>query len=167
MIETANTLLNTEEEEYEAETRNDDWKRPAPCPQERQIRSLQDVSSMPSMYDEQELESENELADYFEERLAESPEDLMGEFAYNYDLSNDDLLDDDFFQRGIELAGPSSVDTGEEDQDQQLQESNEPMQAIYDTDEEGVENLIADEDSLNLLSVLYPNISYTCHEYGS
>ena len=35
LIDTANTLLSTEEEEYEAETRNDDWKRPVPCPQER------------------------------------------------------------------------------------------------------------------------------------
>ena len=36
--ETTNTLLNIEEEEYEVETRNDDWKIPTPCPQEKQIR---------------------------------------------------------------------------------------------------------------------------------
>lgn len=32
LIKTANTLLNIEEEEYEVETRNDDWKRPTPFP---------------------------------------------------------------------------------------------------------------------------------------
>ena len=76
---------------------------------------------MPSMYDEPELESENQLADYFEERLAGSPEDLMCHDACNYDFSDVDLSDDNFFQGETELAGPSSVDSWEEDYDHQLQ----------------------------------------------
>ena len=82
---------------------------------------------MQSMYDEPEFESENELADYFEEKIAESPEDLMGENAYNYDFSDVDLSNDDFFQRETELAGLSSVVSWEEDHDHQLQENDEPM----------------------------------------
>ena len=146
MIETAKNLLNTEEEEYEAETREDDWKIPTPCPQKRQTRSLQDRSYMQSMYDKLELESENELVDYFEERLVESPEDLMGDNSYNYDFSNVDMFDDNFFQREPELLGPSSIDSLEEDRDHQLKESDESMQAIYDIDEESVESMIEDED---------------------
>ena len=115
LIETAKTLLNIEEEGYEAETRIDDWKRPTPCPQKRQIRSLQDVGDMPSMYDEQEFESKNKLADYFEEQLVESPQDLIGDNAYNYDFSNINLSDDNSSQRKIELARPSSVDLWEGD----------------------------------------------------
>ena len=55
LIETANSLLNVKEEEYEVETREDDWKGPAPCPQERQTRPLQDRSHIQSMYDEPEF----------------------------------------------------------------------------------------------------------------
>ena len=62
---------------------------------------------MHGMYDEPELESENELAEYFEEIITESPEDLMGDDACNYDFSDVDLSDDNFFQRETELAGPS------------------------------------------------------------
>ena len=53
-----------------------------------------------------------------------------------------------------ELAGPSSVDSWEEDHNHQLQENDESMQAIYDTDGESAESMIADGDSLNLLSAL-------------
>lgn len=127
LIETASSLLNIEEEEYEVETGNDDWKRPVACPRERQTRSLQDRSHMPNMHDEPELESENELADYFEERRAESLEDLMGDNTYNYDFSDVDLSDDNFFRRGTELARPSLVDSWEEYYDHQLQESDESM----------------------------------------
>ena len=38
------------------------------------------------------------------------------------------------------------------------------MQAIYDIDEESVESLIADEDSLNLCPVIYQIISNNFHE---
>lgn len=116
------------------------------------------------MYDEQDFSSKNELTDYFEERLAQSPEGLMDKISYNYDFSNVDLSDDDFFQREVELVGPSSVDSLEEDRDHQIQENDEPMQAIYDTDEENVEILIADKDSLNLHSVIYHIISNNFHE---
>ena len=112
LIETANTLLNTEEEEHEVETRNDDWKRPTPHPQVKQTRSLQDMSYMQSMYDEQDFESEEELGDFCEEKLAEDPMDSAGGIAYKYDSYNIDLSDDEFFLREIELARPSSVDPG-------------------------------------------------------
>ena len=68
---------------------------------------------MQSMYEEPDLRSENELADYFVERLDESPEDLMGNSACNYDFS-----DDNFFQKETELAGPSSIASWEEDHGQ-------------------------------------------------
>ena len=57
LIETAITLLNIEEKKYEVEIRNDDWKIPTPCPQEKRTRSLQDISNMQSMYDEQDFKS--------------------------------------------------------------------------------------------------------------
>lgn len=46
-----------------------------------------------------------------------------------------------FFQIEANLARPSSVDLWEEDHIHQLQESNDPMQAIYDTDEESYVSL--------------------------
>ena len=91
----------------------------------------------------------------------------MGDHAYNYDSSDVDLSDDYLFQRETELVGPSSVVSWEEDHDHQLQGNDEPMQAIYDIDEESIESMIADKDSFNLLSTLYSNISYTYQEDGS
>ena len=91
----------------------------------------------------------------------------MDNVAYNYDLSNYGLFDDNFFQRGAELTGPSSADLGEEDHDLQLQQNDQLMQAIYDTYEESIESMIADEDSLNLHSVIYQIISNNFKKYGS
>ena len=121
---------------------------------------------MQSMYDEQDFKSEDELVDYFEEILAENLEGLVGNIADNYDFPSFYLSDDDSFQIEANLAGPSSVDLWKEDHVYQLQESNEPSQAIYDTDEESYESILAGEYSFNLHSDLYHIISNNFHENG-
>ena len=92
---------------------------------------------------------------------------MIGSITYFNDFPIFDLSDDDFFQIEVNLAGPSLVDLWEEYQFHQLQESNEPSQAIYDIDEEGYESIVASEDSLNLHSALYHIISNNFHEDGS
>ena len=44
----------------------------------------------------------------------------MGDITYSYDFPIYDLFDDEFFQREDELAGPSSLDSWEEDQSQKF-----------------------------------------------
>ena len=116
LIVTAYSLINIKEEEYEGKTRNSYSKRPTPCPQEKQTKSLQDIKNMQSIYDKQDFKSENELANYFEKRFAENPVGLIGNIFSNFDLS-----DDDFFQIEANLARPLSVDLWEEDHIHKLQ----------------------------------------------
>ena len=92
-------------------------------------------------------DSESSHVNQNEERLADNPVWLTGDIFYNYDLSDDDVL-----QIEVDLAGPSLVDLWKEDQLNQLQESNEPKQTIYDTDEESIKNVEDGEESLNLCS---------------
>ena len=102
-------------------------------------------------FDDKNLEKSS--ADLNEEGLVENPTGLIGDISYDYDFPSYDLFDDDCFQREAKLAGPSLVDSWEEDQGQQLQRGNEPSQPIYDTDEESYESLVIDEDSWNFHSV--------------
>ena len=60
---------------------------------------------------------------------------MIGSITYIYDFPNFDLISsDDSPQTLVNLAGPSLADLWEEDQF--LQRSNEPVQTIYDIDEE-------------------------------
>ena len=61
---------------------------------------------------------------------------MIGSITYFNDFPNFDLSDDDVLQTEVDLAEPSLVDLWEEDQFHQFQESNDPSQAIYDTNEE-------------------------------
>ena len=102
-----------------------------------------------------------------EERSADNSVCMIGSITYFNDVPNFDLSNDDALQTEVDLAGPSLVDFYKEDQLHQLQESNEPMQAIYDTDQESYEILVAGEDSLNLHSALSQIISNSFHAFGN
>ena len=78
-----------------------------------------------SFYEFDDSDSEDSSVDQNEERPAEHPIGLKGDITYSYDFPFYDLFDDDCFQREAELAGPSSLDSWEEDQSQQFQRSNE------------------------------------------
>lgn len=92
---------------------------------------------------------------------------MTGRITYINDSPNFDLSNDDVLQTEVDLAGPSLVVLWEEDQFHQLQESNEPMQAIYDTNEESYESLVAGEYSLNIHSALSQIISNSFRVFGN
>ena len=65
---------------------------------------------------------------------------MIGDISYINDFPNFDLSNDDVLQTEVDLAGSSLVDLWKEDQFHRLQESNEPQQTIYDTDQESLKN---------------------------
>ena len=99
-----------------------------------------------------ELESSH--VNQSEEKSVDNPVCLVGSITYIHDSPIFDLSDDDVLQTEEDLVGSSLVDLWEENQSFSLPESNEPMQAIYDTDGESYDSIIADEDSMNLHSAL-------------
>ena len=64
---------------------------------------------------------------------------MIGSITYIQDYPNFDLPSDDASQIEINFAGSSLADLWEEDQF--LQRSNEPVQTIYDTDDESFQSL--------------------------
>ena len=107
------------------------------------------------------------LVDHKKERPVDNPVCLIGEITYINDFPNFDLSDDDVLQIEVDLVGTSLVYLWEEDQFHQLRESNEPKQAIYDTNEERFKNAEEGEESLNLFSASLRFISNSFHVIGN
>ena len=77
---------------------------------------------------------ESSFIDQNEEGLVDNPVCLIGSITYICDSPKFDLSSDDTSQTKINFAGSSLADLWEEYQF--LQRSNEPVQTIYDTDNE-------------------------------
>ena len=86
---------------------------------------------------------------------------MIGSITYIYDFPNFYLSSDEAPQTKDNLAGPSLADLWEEDQF--LQRSNEPVQTIYDTDEENYESLEVIKYSLDIFSTSSQIISNSFH----
>ena len=108
---------------------------------------------------------ESSFVDQNEEGPADNPVCLIGSITYICDSPNFDLPSDDASQTKINFAGSSLADLCKEDQ--LLQKSNEPVQTIYDTDDESFQSLEASEDSLDLFIVSFQIISNNFHVIGT
>ena len=108
---------------------------------------------------------ESSFVDQNEERPADNPVCLIGSITYIRDSPNLDLSSDDASRTEVNFAGSSLADLWEEDQF--LQRSNEPVQTIYDTDEESYESLEVSKDSLDLCSTSSQTISNSFHVIGN
>ena len=110
-----------------------------------------------------------DLESYFVDQNKEGPVDnpicLIGSINYICDSPNFDLSSDDAPQTEVNLAGPSLVDLWEEDQF--LQRSNEPIQTIYDTDEESYESWGVSKDSLDIFSASSQIMSNSFYVIGN
>ena len=108
---------------------------------------------------------ESSFVDQNEEGPADNPVCLIGSITYIRDSPNFDLSSDDASQTKVNFLGSSLVDLWEEDQF--LQRSNEPVQTIYDIDDESFQSLEASEDSLDICSVSFQIISNSFHVIGN
>lgn len=101
-----------------------------------------------------------------EEKSANNPVCPVGSITYIHDFPIFDLSDDDVLQTEDDLAESSLVDLWEENQFPFLPESNEPMQPIYDTDEEIFKSAKEGEGSLDLCFTPLQLISNGFHMIG-